>query len=260
MGVYNCNNIDLLYKSVHSIVNQDYSDWEFLICNDGSTNNTLKHLKIIEQQDSRIKILTYSENKGLNYALNYCLEYANGAYIARQDDDDTSKPDRFQKQINFLKENSEYDIVGSLAVTYNDIGEWGFYTLPEKPVIKDFLWNSPFIHPATIMKTSSLKKAGGYRISKETRRCEDYDLFMRMYSMGMKGYNLQENLYEYRMVVDPDKQYRPMKYRIDEAKVRFIGYRKMGILFCGLPFVIKPILIGLIPSRIFAAIRISQYK
>ena len=64
MGVYNCKNEELLKKSVDSIINQTYKNWEFIICNDGSTNNTLEMLNEIAQKDSRIKIISYSTNKG----------------------------------------------------------------------------------------------------------------------------------------------------------------------------------------------------
>ena len=70
MGVYNCKNEELLRKSVDSIINQTYKNWEFIICNDGSTNNTLEMLNEIAKKDPRIKIISYSTNKGLNYALN----------------------------------------------------------------------------------------------------------------------------------------------------------------------------------------------
>ena len=63
MGVYNCKNEELLKKSVDSIINQTYKNWEFIICNDGSTNNTLEMLNEIAQKDSRIKIISYSTNK-----------------------------------------------------------------------------------------------------------------------------------------------------------------------------------------------------
>ena len=98
MGVYNCKNKKLLMKSVQSIIDQTYTDWELLICNDGSTDDTLNELYNIETMDSRIKILTYGQNRGLASALNYCIEYAEGEYIARQDDDDMSCPERFEKQ------------------------------------------------------------------------------------------------------------------------------------------------------------------
>lgn len=125
MGVYNCKNYNLLRKSVESILQQTYKDYEFIICNDGSTNNTLEELKKIAQSDSRIKIISYEKNRGLNHALNECLAVSQGKYIARQDDDDVSKPERLKKQVQFLDENREYAIVGTCADVFDNNGIWG---------------------------------------------------------------------------------------------------------------------------------------
>ena len=71
MGVHNCKNVELLRKSINSILNQTFEDLEFIICDDGSTDDTLKILNDIKRLDERIKIETYSENRGLAYALNH---------------------------------------------------------------------------------------------------------------------------------------------------------------------------------------------
>lgn len=260
MGIYNCKSYDLLQKSINSIIGQTYTDWELIICNDGSTDSSLEKLESIAKTDERIKLISYDTNGGLNYALNQCLKLAQGSYIARQDDDDFSEPERFEKQVAYLTSNREVDIVGTCAAVYDDKKEWGKFKVPEMPQKIDFLWNSPFIHPSVMMRASSLKKANGYRVAKETRRCEDYDLFMRMYSLGMQGYNIQEYLYHYRMLCDGKKKYRPLKFRIDEAVIRFIGYKKMGILMRGLPYILKPVLIGFIPAPIFNSIQRKQYR
>lgn len=125
LSVYNCKNYNLLRKSVESILQQTYKDYEFIICNDGSTNNTLEELKKIAQSDSRIKIISYEKNRGLNHALNECLAVSQGKYIARQDDDDVSKPERLKKQVQFLDENREYAIVGTCADVFDNNGIWG---------------------------------------------------------------------------------------------------------------------------------------
>lgn len=163
MGVYNCKNYNLLRKSVESVLQQTYRDFEFIICNDGSTNDTLKELKKIAQLDSRIKIISYDKNCGLNHALNYCLAVSQGKYIARQDDDDISKPERLKKQVQFLDKNPEYVIVGTCADIFDDQGVWGEYTVPEKPQKGDFLWNSPFMHPTTMMRKAELLSGGVQR-------------------------------------------------------------------------------------------------
>lgn len=167
MGVYNCKDFTLLRKSVDSILNQTYRDFEFIICDDGSTNGALEELKKIAQSDSRIKIMSYSENRGLNHALNVCLAASKGEYIARQDDDDISKPERLEKQVSFLDRNPEYAIVGACADVFDDKGIWGQYSVPEKPQKKDFLWNSPFMHPTMMMRKEDLLFGGGTEKSKK---------------------------------------------------------------------------------------------
>lgn len=255
MGVYNCKNFKLLGMSIDSILKQTFRDFEFIICDDGSTNGTLEFLKSIEDKDDRIKVLSYKKNCGLNHALNTCLEKSTGKYIARQDDDDISALERLEKEVVFLDNNLDYAIVGTLANVFDDNGIWGKYDNPERPNKNDFYWNSPFIHPTIMIRKEAYDSVNGYRISKETRRCEDIDLFMRMYAAGYKGYNIQKYLYLYRMVNNPNIKYRPMKYRIDEAIVKYKGYKAMGNLLLGLPYVIKPILVGLLPQKILYHIK-----
>lgn len=259
MGVYNCKNIGLLKKSVDSIINQTFQDWEFLICNDGSTDDTFLELKKLESMDSRIKVLTYEKNRGLNHALNVCIQAAKGEYIARQDDDDISKPNRFQKQVEFLESHLQYSILGTCADVFDDDGIWGKYEVIERPEDTDFFWNSPFMHPTMMMRKRDILTGGGYREAKETRRCEDYDLFMRLYAKGYRGYNIQEKLYYYRIDRNEKSKHRSMKYRIDEMVVRFKGYKSMGILLRGFPYVFKPIIVGLIPHKLFHRIQHSRY-
>lgn len=259
MGVYNCKNIDALYRSVKSIINQTYKDWEFIICNDGSTDNTLKILKDVATLDKRIKIIGYKENKGLANALNYCLAFSKGQYIARMDTDDIAYPNRFEKQIQFLEKHKDFAFVGSIANVFNKSGIWGMLKMPEYPQKEDFLWNIPFIHPSMMFRKDVLLEINGYSTDEINKRCEDYTLVMDLYSKGFKGYNFQEALIDY-YLENGTKKYRPMKDRIAEAKVRYIGYRKNKILLKGLPYILKPILIGLIPQYIFRLIKRWQYK
>lgn len=260
MGVYNCKNFALLKKSIESIIDQTYTDWEFIICDDGSTNETRKELETLAQLDPRIRIIGYEKNRGLSSALNECLKYAKGTFIAREDDDDYSDSHRFEKQINFIRSHPEYAIVGTNAAVINQSGEWGQYVVPEKPLKKDFLWNSPFLHPSILIRKSALESVNGYGTSAAVTRVEDYDLFMRLYSKGFAGYNIQEKLYNYWILNDPNVNYRPMKVRINEMKVRYKGFKSMGILLIGIPYVLKPVILGLVPNRLFAKLRKKIYK
>ena len=261
MGVYNCKNYDSLKKSVDSIINQTFRDWELIICDDGSTNNTSLLLENIRKLDSRIKIISYEKNMGLAYALNHCLEHANGSYIARQDDDgDISSPERFQTQLDYLNTHKNVDYVGSNCAVFSDNGVIGSLIVPEFVSSKSFLWNSPYIHPAIMFRREALDMVNGYRVSKETLRCEDYDLFMRLHSAGCIGYNIQSKLYAYRLNFLPNKKYRTISDRWHETIVRFKGFSLMGILILGFPFVIKPLIVHFIPSKVFFMLKKQLYK
>lgn len=259
MGIYNCKNINELKASIDSIINQKFTDWELIICNDGSTDDTLERLYEIAEEDKRIKIVSYKENKGLAYALNYAYKYSKGEYIARQDADDISYSDRLEKEVEYLDNNKNIDFVGSIADVYDDNGVWGVYSLVEEPGKKDFLWNSPFLHPSILMRKHAFEQVNGYRVCWETRRAEDYDLFMRMYANNCKGYNIQEKLYKYK-IENGNKKYRKMKDRIEEAIVRKKGFKMMNMGIKGVPYIFKPIIIGLIPQFLFSKIRERQYS
>lgn len=258
MGVYNCKDKECLEKSVNSIINQTFKAWEFIICNDGSTDDTIDFLHKLEKKDSRIKIISYKKNRGLSYALNECIKEAKGRYIARQDDDDESYEDRLQIQYDFLEHHSEYDMVGSVADVYDDNGVWGEFKVDEFVSKKSFLWTCPFLHPTVVVRKETFENCGLYRVAKETRRCEDYDLFMRMYANEIRGYNIQKKLYKYR-IENSNKKYRPMKYRVDEFRVRMKGFYNLKLMPLGIIFAFKPIIIGLIPQFLFKYIRKKQY-
>lgn len=261
MGTYNSAHKEWLYQSVMSISRQTFTDWEFLICNDGSTNQTQDWLEELAQRDRRIRLIRNHQNCGLAASLNRCLDLAEGKYIARQDDDDISEAARLEIQINYLETHSSCDLVGTCAKVIDESGRiQGRYLCEEKPTSKSFLWTNPFAHPTIMMRTDVLKRLNGYRVAKETRRCEDYDLFMRLYAEGFRGVNILEDLYQYRVINNEKVKYRPMKDRIDEATVRFNGYCRLGLMPRGIPYVLKPIVVGLLPAGIYSKITTRKYK
>lgn len=259
MGVYNTNNIEMLRKSITSILDQTYPNFEFIICDDGSTDNTMDLIKTIVKDDKRVKLIKNDKNMGLAYTLNHCIEKAHGEYIARMDADDYSEKERFQKQIDFLENNKEYSVVGSNVALFDEKGIWGERSLPEIIEKEDFLFTSPFMHPTVMMRKKDLKNVNNYRVAKETLRAEDYDLWMRMYAKGYKLYNLQEKLFQVREDKDCFKR-RKYKYRIGEAKVRYNGFKELQLFPKGYIYVIKPFIVGLIPQRILKIIRKKREK
>ena len=189
MGVYNAEH--RIEKSLSSILNQTFNDWELIICNDGSTDNTLSVLKKISKNDKRIKVLDNLENKGLAFSLNECIKKSNGDYIARMDDDDIALPTRLIKQYDFLKRNSKYSIVGSSRKLFDEKGIWGTDIRNGEVNKMDVFKGNPFIHPTVLMKKEAIISVGCYTISKITKRTEDIDLWIKMYEKGYIGYNLR---------------------------------------------------------------------
>lgn len=254
MGIYNTNNETMVKEAIDSILNQTYKNYEFIICDDGSTDGTYELIKKLTMNDDRVVLIKNEKNMGLAYTLNHCLEVAKGEYIARMDADDISVLDRLEKQVEFLDRNDEYAVVGSSAKLFDENGQWGMRCPCEKPIKESFLFGTCFIHPTVMIRRSVLDKVSGYRVSDETLRAEDYDLFMRIYSAGGKGYNLQETLYEFREDKNAYKR-RSYKFRIGEAKVRYIGFKRLGLLPKGYLYVMKPLIVGLIPQVILAKLR-----
>lgn len=252
-GAYNVAGYFAFDKSMESVLQQTYSDFEFLICDDGSTDNTWELLTKYAEKDGRIKLLRNEENLGLAASLNRCLENAQGNYFARHDCDDYNDLHRFEKQIAFLETHMDISLVGSCVSLFDRNGVWGKEDFPENVMDTDFLFTSPYKHGSVMFRREALLKAGGYRIAKETYRTEDYDLFMRLQTF-CNGANLQERLY-YFCEDENARKRRKYRYRIDEAKVRYKGFKKLGLLPKGLPFVVKPLAVGLIPIEILNVVR-----
>lgn len=255
MGVYNmANKKEIMKLAIESIFNQTYNNFEFIICDDGSNDGTYEILKSLTEKDNRVTLIRNDRNRRLAYSLNRCLKIAKGEYIARMDADDISMPNRLEKQIKFLDEHLEYAIVGCNLLFINNNGIWGKRIFAEKPTKKSFLFTSPFCHPAIIMRKKVLDKVDNYKVEKITRRLEDYDLFMRMYANGYKGYNMQEFLYQFREDDDAFKR-RAYKYRWDEVQVRYRGFKTLGLMPNAWIYVIKPLIVGLIPQKLLSKLR-----
>ena len=249
MAVYNTPELESLKKSVDSVLGQSFGDFEFLICDDCSTKEDVKgFLRELPKSDKRIRLFENKKNMGLAASLNRLIE-ASGAdarYIFRQDDDDISAPDRFFLQREFFESNPGISIVGSNISLHDKNGVWGSRRYPEEPVKRDFLFAVPFMHGALAFRKSDLVKAGCYLPAKETRRAEDYELLMRMYAGGFAGFNIQKQLYSFREDIAAHKR-RKYRYKIDEAKIRYRGFKMLKLLPGGVLYVLKPLIVGLIP-------------
>ena len=247
MGVYQPgHDTQDLRCAVESILTQTYRDFEFLICDDGSSGAVCYLLDLYAEQDSRIRLIRPGNAITLPDKLNACILKARGEFFARQDADDVSAPNRLEKQVAFLKAHPEISFAGCNVFLFCEGKLCGERRFPEYPQKEDFLFSMPFIHPTLVFRKSAIEEVGGYSHSKWAILCEDYDLLLRMYEKGMIGYNLQEQLFSYQIAPDDYKK-RKFRHRVNEAVIRFCRFRALGMLPRGLPYVIKPLAVGLLP-------------
>ncbi|MEH7180551.1 glycosyltransferase family 2 protein [Neobacillus vireti] len=252
MGIY--NNEKTLDESVESIINQTFHDWELIMCDDGSTDLTYKVAKYYSDKYPNVHLISNDVNKGLNYTLNHCLKYASGKYIARMDGDDISEPTRLEKEVAILESNEKISIVSSLMGYFNEKGEWSYNNMIEYPSKLTFIKGTPFCHAPCMVRREAYDAVNGYSVDKKLLRVEDYDLWFKMYSKGYRGYNIQEVLYKMRDDNSAIKR-RKFKYRINETYVRIKGFKMLNLPLYYYPLAFKPILVGLLPTRLYVIMR-----
>lgn len=192
MPVYNCE----LYikEAIDSILNQTFTDFEFLMIDDASIDGTVAIIKTYN--DSRIKLIEKPVNTGYTNSLNLGLSIAKGEYIARMDGDDVSVPERFAKQIEFLEVNPDVVLCGSW---FKLIGSETVVKLPEhyEDIKLALLKGNCMAHPCVMVRKQILDRFSiVYDVLKEP--AEDYDLWVRLLRLG-KLHNLPEVLLNYRV-------------------------------------------------------------
>ena len=193
MPVY--NGALYLREAIDSILNQSYSDFEFLIINDGSID---KSVEIINSyHDTRINLVSNEINKGLIYSLNRGLEIACGKYIARMDCDDISMPDRLAKQVDLMENSPEIGVCGSWIEYF--VGCQSLLKLPitDKKIRRTMIFRNPMAHPTVMMRSSVLKKNKLY-YDPSYHYVEDYELWTRL-AHYTQFYNIPEALLKYRI-------------------------------------------------------------
>ncbi len=208
MPTYNAEKY--LKESIESILNQTFKDFEFIIINDGSTDNSLKIIKGYERKDKRIILINNPKNLGLQKTLNKGLEVAKGKYIVRMDADDISMPNRFKIQFEYLEEHKDIFLVGSSAIVIDEFGNrLGIFEKQNNPsrVKKKLEKSNSVIHPSIMFRNE------GFFYREKFKTSEDYDLYLRILSSGRKITHLPDFLIKYRisrnsfMSTKPDQQF-----------------------------------------------------
>lgn len=192
-----------LSVALDSVFYQTLLPDEFVLIKDGPLTNELDDIisNYIERYPTILKVVSLDVNKGLGNALRIGVECCSYAIIARMDTDDSARPDRFAKQIRFLKDNPNIDVVGSNIEEFNVVpGDLKRYKInPEthEELISQITLKSPFNHPSIMMRKSAVLKAGNY--DGDLLLFEDYSLFLRMWLAGSKFHNMQEVLLDFRV-------------------------------------------------------------
>ncbi len=194
MGIYNC--AETLPAAIESILQQTYTDWELIMCDDCSTDNTYEvALAYQKKYPDRIKLLQNEKNSYLAYSLNHCLSAATGKYVARMDGDDRSAPERFARQVAFLQEHPDVQLVGTAVQHFNEDGYTSLMLAPVHPDKYTMRDSSPFKHATILTYKYVYDQLGGYCVSERTRRSQDRELFFRFFANGFSGDNINEPLY-----------------------------------------------------------------
>ena len=257
MGAYNCENI--VSKSIESVIDQSYENWELIICDDASTDKTYNVINKYAKLDSRIKLIRNKTNKRLAQSLNNCLEIANGKYIARIDADDYYTKDKLNVQVKYMEENPELDVTGTGRYLYNDEeGDYAIVKPIENPSKKTLLTGSPFAHPTIMMKKEVYDSIGGYTVSKATMRCEDLDLWFKFYEKDYIGKNIQKPLLHYHLCEDDYKK-RTVKAAVGTSKIMYSGFKRIGVPWYKYILIIRPILSSIVPHKLLYKYHKNKY-
>ena len=193
------NGSEFLVEAIQSILNQSFTNFEVIAIDDGSTDDSIEIIK--QFHDPKIR-LHCQRNIGLAETLNRGIDLSIGKFIARQDQDDISYPDRLLRQVDFLENHPDCAMVGTWAEIWE--GDRKTDRLHANPsddsTLKfELLFDNPFVHSSVMLRRGILKRVGGYRNDPNNLPPEDYDLWSRI-ARKYKIANIPEVLHVYREV------------------------------------------------------------
>lgn len=234
MSVYFKEKSEFLKSSLNSVLNQTLKPSEIVLIKDGELTDELNEVinQFVNNNPKLFKIISFKKNKGLGIALNEGVKACNYNIIARMDTDDIAKPFRFEKQIKFLTNNPEIDLVGSSVDEFEDNIDnvVAKKCVPKKhnQILKYAKKRNPFNHPTVMYRKNSVLTSGNYS---DFLWNEDYLLWVNMIINEMKMHNIQESLLYFRSSSEMYKRRGGYRYALQEIKLqkkfldlKFINY------------------------------------
>jgi len=206
--------------AIESILNQTFTDFEFLILDDCSSDRSWEIIQNYQKMDNRIIAIQNDVNLGGCNNLNKGLKLSKGKYIAGIDNDDWFYPDKLEKQFNFMESHPEVGIVGGVMEIINSNGKVigkRRYNLTDDEIRKKIFRYSPFAHPLIMIRKSILDKVGYYNDAYAP--ADDYDLYFRIGKVS-KFANLPDVILKYRVVPGSMTDSLTKKMELNTIKVR----------------------------------------
>ena len=254
-------------EAITSILNQTYTNFELLIVDDGSTDETWKHIKLLSKGDKRIKAFRLTKNLGPSGASNFAIAKAHGTYIARMDADDIATADRIEKQVAYLKTHPKVILIGGQCDLIDENGEYiGKKRFPEShdKIVESLFMINPIQHPTWMFRKSVFDKAG-ITYEREYLVSHDLKILFRLLGHGTFA-NIPDTILQYRFRPNSITHKNPKRSFGETISVRHwalaMGYRPtlkaLGIH--GLELALVSILPAAIINKLFTLWRIKSTK
>lgn len=222
-------------EAIRSVLRQSFENWELLIVNDSSEDQTLE--KVLQFTDSRIRLMTSNGKEGIATALNLGIRESRGDLIARLDCDDIARSDRLERQVEFLREHTNYGLVGSWMRTFGKVNRTVRYPIADEEIRITLNVRPPFGHPAVMFR--KLWDYGNCGLYREIPKAEDYDLWLRI-AKQWKCANLPRTLTFYRTHANQETKRNKNLEMTEMDRLIAICQRESGLPFLSVRAGIHP--------------------
>lgn len=223
MPAYNCEKY--VVEAIESVINQTYSNFELIVIDDGSKDNTLKIINDFAEKDNRIKALQNEKNSGVSETRNRGISLAEGNWIAFLDSDDIWVEEKLEKQMNYAKENkADFTFTGSAYIDEEGNPYSGIFKVPEKVSYRTLLRHNVITCSSVLVKRKYFENI---KMEKDEMH-EDYAVWLRILKLGISAYGVNEPLLIYRISKNSKSGNKIKTIKMTYKVFRFVGISHIG--------------------------------